>query len=81
MVDLLAALPFRTAFRGTTLLPADQLLDLRQHDVMAWRREREDYEPPESEEEDDEGMASDAELDDIEAAEGGSVSMAELAAG
>jgi hypothetical protein len=62
-----------------SLLPADQLLDLRQQDVMAWRREGEDYEPPESEEEDDddEGMAS----DDVETAEGGSVSMAELAAG
>jgi hypothetical protein len=60
-------------------LTADRLLDLRQQDVMAWRREGEEYEPPESEEEDDDddGMAS----DDVEAAEGGSVSMAELAAG
>jgi hypothetical protein len=45
---------------------------------MAWRREGEDYEPSESDSEDeDDGM----ELAGADAAEGGSVSMAELAAG
>ncbi|KAF6257372.1 hypothetical protein COO60DRAFT_1234110 [Scenedesmus sp. NREL 46B-D3] len=67
------------------LLSTHRLLDLRQADVMAWRREGEDYEPPDDSDDDEEGgeglQSDDAELADVEAAEGGSVSMAELAAG
>jgi hypothetical protein len=49
---------------------------------MAWRREGEDYEPESEEEDEDEGVQSeDAELADVDAAEGGPVSLAELAAG
>lgn len=64
------------------LLSTHRLLDVRQQDVMAWRREGEDYEPESEEEDEDEGVQSeDAELADVDAAEGGPVSLAELAAG
>eukprot|EP00882_Tetradesmus_deserticola_P025149 GHRQ01027608.1.p1 GENE.GHRQ01027608.1~~GHRQ01027608.1.p1 ORF type:complete len:168 (+),score=59.31 GHRQ01027608.1:241-744(+) len=66
------------------LLSTHRLLDVRQQEVMAWRREGDDYEP-ESESEEEEGedgaQSGDAGLAGVEAAEGGSVSIEELAAG
>lgn len=61
-------------------------MDLKQQEVMAWRREGEDYSPPDGEledaaddddqEEEEEGPEGDVELDE---AEGGTVSLQQLA--
>uniref|UniRef100_A0A383WDR3 Uncharacterized protein n=1 Tax=Tetradesmus obliquus TaxID=3088 RepID=A0A383WDR3_TETOB len=67
------------------LLNTHRLLDLRQQEVMAWRREGDGYEPADTdseEEEEGEGIAADDEDEALaEGAEGRSFTVAELAAG